>query len=102
MALPRLIPLTERYYAYVFEKAGDELPLHDHAFTHDTIVAAGKIEWFTERRREAVEAWHVVTFPAGVRHGIVALSGGATILQCNQVELISAREKIVETTERSD
>jgi quercetin dioxygenase-like cupin family protein len=86
MALPRLIPISERYYAYVFEKAGDELPLHAHPFTHDTIVAVGRIEWFTGRRRETVEAWHVITFPAGVEHGIVALSDGATILQCNKIE----------------
>jgi quercetin dioxygenase-like cupin family protein len=86
MALPRLIPLSERYYAYVFEKAGDELPLHDHTFTHDTIVAVGRIEWFTARRRETVEAWHVITFPAGVGHGIIALGDGATILQCNQIK----------------
>lgn len=84
MALPRLMPLSGRYYAYVFEKAGDELPLHDHAFTHDTVVTNGKVEWFTECRREAVEAWHVITFPAEVRHGIVALTDGATILQCNR------------------
>lgn len=83
MSPPRLIPLTDRYYAYIFEKAGDELPLHDHEFGHDTVVASGKVEWFTESRREAVEAWHVVTFPAGVRHGIVALTAGATVLQCN-------------------
>ncbi|HEV2263720.1 MAG TPA: hypothetical protein VGR79_04220 [Stellaceae bacterium] len=84
MRLPRLIPLSERFYVYVFEKAGDELPLHDHAFAHDTVVTSGKIEWFTECRRETVEAWHVISFPAGVHHGIVALSDGATILQCNE------------------
>jgi len=83
MSFPRLIPLSDRYYAYVFEKAGDELPLHDHPFTHDTVVTSGKIEWFSERRREAVEAWHVITFPAGVRHGIVAVTDGAAIVQVN-------------------
>ncbi|HKR19970.1 MAG TPA: hypothetical protein VJS41_07485 [Stellaceae bacterium] len=86
MSLPRLIPLSERYYAYVFEKVGDELPLHEHSFTHDTVVTSGKVEWFTERRRETVEAWHVITFPAGVRHGIVAVMDGAMVLQCNRAD----------------
>lgn len=81
--MPRAISLSGQYYAYVFERAGDELPLHDHTFTHDTVVTIGKIEWFTGRRREAVETWHVITFPAGVRHGIIALTDGATVLQCN-------------------
>lgn len=78
-----LIPLSDTYNAYVFERAGDELPLHDHPFTHDTVVTSGKVEWFTERRRESVEAWHVITFPAGVRHGLVALTDGASIIQVN-------------------
>lgn len=84
MALPRLIPLSEYFYAYSFERAGDELPLHHHSFSHDIVVTMGVVEWFTEQRREAVEAWHVITFPAGVRHGIIALSDGATVLQCNR------------------
>ena len=85
MSRPRLVPLSGHYYVYIFKKTGDVLPLHDHTFTHDTVVTVGAVEWFTEKRREAVEAWHVITFPAGVPHGIVALTDGATILQCNQV-----------------
>ena len=86
MAAPRMIPLSDRYYAYVFERAGDELPLHVHPFAHDTVVTNGKVEWFTERRRETVEAWHVITFPTGVRHGIVALADGTALVQCNRIE----------------
>lgn len=83
MAQPQLISITDRYYVYRFVKAGDQLPIHSHPFAHDSVIIKGRVVWFTPSRREEVEAFHVITFPAGVPHGIEALTNGAMILQVN-------------------
>lgn len=68
------LPFTQ----YRFAKAGDEIPEHAHDFDHGMIVAAGAVLAFGARELE-LKAGDRVVFPAGRRHGIRALSDGATI-----------------------
>jgi hypothetical protein len=85
MARPRLTWLDDRHVLYTFDAAGDTLELHDHPddgtgkpFGHNAIIPVGsRFRWFTERNSAVVEGWHVIEFPAGVKHGMEAMSNGA-------------------------
>lgn len=64
---------------YRFEKVGDTLELHSHTFAHQALVETGdRFEWFTEKNHGEVVGPHVLTFPAGVPHGMRALNDGAS------------------------
>ncbi len=68
----------ENTLLYTFAVTGDELPLHWHTFMHRAMIPAGSsFEWFSERNCGDVTGPHVLTFPAGVRHGMRALNNGA-------------------------
>lgn len=57
----------------LLERPGDELPLHDHDFEHITLTA-GRLELFDETGKKMRLERNAVVFPAGVKHGIRALS----------------------------
>jgi len=59
--------------ARVFLHKGCEVAQHRHDSEQTSIIISGKIKWFFEDREEIGEAGHVVTLPAGVLHGVVAL-----------------------------
>jgi quercetin dioxygenase-like cupin family protein len=66
---------------YVFERAGDELPLHQHSFEHGSVVASGRVLVFDGAGTELpIAAPHALVFTAQKRHGIRALSDGAAVL----------------------
>ena len=68
----------ETVMLYTFVRAGDTLDLHTHAFMHRAMIPAGsRFEWFGKINRGEVEGPHVLTFPAGVPHGMRALNDGA-------------------------
>ncbi len=72
---------------YTCERAGDELPLHDHNFNHITLCLAGEIEVFTADGKSitAKPGEAPIEYVAGQRHGIRALTDGARFLNISPV-----------------
>ena len=72
---------------YVFEHAGDEIPLHSHTFSHLSLVIVGSAIAFDGEGKELLltEASAPVEFPAGRTHGLKAQTDGTVILQIQQV-----------------
>jgi quercetin dioxygenase-like cupin family protein len=66
------------YWLYSFAKKGDELQSHVHAFEHTAIIPTGSsFECYSPDRRVVVDGPHIVTFRAGVWHGMIARHDGA-------------------------
>lgn len=67
---------------YLCEEAGDELPLHSHAFNHLTKVTNGKILVFTDDgvELECVAGDPPTEYVAGRKHGIRGLTPGAMFM----------------------
>lgn len=72
---------------YVFEKAGDELPVHVHETddtNHITLVMFGSVQCIGDEKiagmiLEAQSGGTIVKWPVGILHGFRALTDGATI-----------------------
>jgi len=75
--------LGRTFTKYVFEKAGDQIDMHDHDFMHLSLVLVGKITAFGDGGKsvQADGASQPIEFPAGVRHAIRAEEDGTIILQ---------------------
>ena len=83
MAPPVIKLLSKNYgeviYLYEFRAVGDELALHNHSFMHRAMICPGsQFEWFTTKHKGEVVGPAVLTFPAGVQHGLRALSAGSS------------------------
>ncbi len=70
------------FLRWTFASAGDEWPVHDHTFDHTAIVLKGAVELFDGAGKsvQAVEGGGVILFPAGVRHGLRAVTAGAVVM----------------------
>lgn len=72
---------------FVFAKAGDEIPLHSHPFTHGSIACYGEIEIFddsgTLAKLSPQSEQFGVEFSLGRRHGIRALTAGTVVVNIN-------------------
>lgn len=70
---------------YLFAKAGDEIPLHDHAFFHSCFCVAGACEIYDDAgKRVAIEAGETIEFPAQRKHAIRALVDGTQTFNVNE------------------
>jgi quercetin dioxygenase-like cupin family protein len=66
---------------YLFQKAGEELPLHDHPYFHSTSCLSGQCEVYNSTgKRVVVEAGQLVELPAKKEHAIRALVDGTQII----------------------
>lgn len=72
---------------YLCEKAGDELPLHNHTFNHLTKVTSGEIEVFTDDgvTLQGKAGDEPFEYSAGRMHGIRGLTDGAMFLNISPV-----------------
>lgn len=75
----------QRTVHYFFQDAGDEIPLHSHAFYHSSVCATGECEVFDGTGKTAkLKAGSFVEFQKGREHGLRALTAGTTLLNINE------------------
>lgn len=66
---------------YCFEKAGEEIPLHDHKFWHNCMVIAGSVEIYDGTGNSIIQnAGNCIEFAAGRTHAIKAIEDGTMIV----------------------
>jgi hypothetical protein len=71
---------------YVFEKAGDILPMHTHkeGQTHITVVVCGKIKVHGDGWENEYAENDVIDFPANQEHEFIALEDNTRIVNINK------------------
>lgn len=83
---------TTKLTWYFFEKAGDELPLHQHDdFCHASVAIEGKFTVFNDEGNALpLSDRNCVEFPKSRKHGIRAETDNAVLLAINEPGLPEA------------
>ena len=70
----------QQFALYKMENIGDKIAMHEHDYSHLTVVVSGSVSVGNDNKRVELKEGQVINIPPNVEHEIVGLEPNSSVL----------------------